>query len=453
MPERLGLERELSDLGVSEHFFGRIFKPATIGFEFDVNYGFLEEVVVNAGKTMPNNDTKVTTHSEASEGFKVKLDGDRMEIGTKVFKVNSSGKAELTKTVSEIGKFAAELYEACKKAAPADIPIPNVAGKPRPFTHPKTDPAGLPIVRLPQKGRFHPQWCMVWASPQATITTKLIHIGALVNAIKRSEGKGAGRALTGDNDKQTWRMGVRSVALYDAHRGVEQLYRQLIGRKPILKLSDGTPVDDKSFTSDLKGFLTLLAMYVRTSELRYDFSGRPGSDYERYAKAYLPINVKAPFSEIFQSLSTKERLMFKELFTGDARHRLFALGKRGATNADGSRKLFPAGPMEGSEGSVYVSQKSGFSGHVPTWDDFVQHTLDSSHKSWGHRLMVPSHTSSPKMLGESSKIIPMSITKPFVALELRRIGFKEVFARDWPGLMSQVFDMNNAIEPFSSFGI
>jgi hypothetical protein len=71
--------------------------------------------------------------------------------------------------------------------------------------------------------KFDPTNCTVWAAPQVTLTIRLSKIGALVSAIKDTEGKGPGIARTADNDAKIWRMGLRSEALYDVgmqhHRG------------------------------------------------------------------------------------------------------------------------------------------------------------------------------------------------------------------------------------------
>jgi hypothetical protein len=78
---------------------------------------------------------------------------------------------------------------------------------------------------------------------------------------------------------------------------------------------------------------------------------------------------------------------------------------------------------------VYERQKAEF-GSVPTWDDLVEHSLNSTHRGWGDRLMVP-----------LSKPIEVNKTTPRVALELRRIGFNAVFDSRWEGLMRRVFKM------------
>lgn len=378
MPERQRLERELADLGLREYQIGPAVAPPTIGFEFDVHFGLIEEVVTHAGKTMPADGDRFTDHDDSSDGFHVKRDGTRLEIATKPFTVDVSGKAELNQTITKILKFGRELRQGCERAPQTDIPVPSVTGKPRPFTHPRTLESGLPIVRLQFKKRFHSTNCSVWASPQATITIPLSKVRVLVNEIRKSEGKGPGVALTGGKGH---RMGLRSEALYRALKEVNRARKEIVSRRTKLVLSDGTEVNARTFSEDLRGFLILLANYLWTSELTYDFNDRHKNfDYEPFAKAYLPVNVKAPFSEIFKKLLTPtDQLLFKEIFAvGSARQRLFRLVKRSATTADGTKKLFPPGPKENGLDSVYERQRAEF-GSVPTWDDLVDHTLDPTH--------------------------------------------------------------------------
>lgn len=432
MWERQRFDRELADLGLREYQVGPLATPPTIGFEFDVHFGLIREVVTDAHKAMPADGDRITDHTDAADGFRVKRDGPRLEIATKPFTVDSAGKADLDTTIAKILKFGSELRDGCKGASTAAIVVAGVSGRPRPFTHARTIISALPIVRLPFEKKFHPKNCSVWASPQATITIPLSKVAALVAEIKKSEGKGAGVALTG-SAKQ--RMGLRSEALYKALNAVQKTRREIVSKRPRLVLSNGTEVDATSFSEDLSGFLILLVSYLWSGELRYDFAGPKPGDYEPFAKAYLPVNVKAPFSEIFKKLLTPaDQFLFKEVFAvGSARERLFRLAKPGATKADGTKKLFPPGRKEGGLDSVYERQKAKF-GSVPTWDDLVEHTLDPTHKGWGDQLLVP-----------LSKIIGIDRTKPRVALELRRIGFNAVFAHQWKGLMDQIFTMTKML--------
>jgi hypothetical protein len=287
----------------------------------------------------------------------------------------------------------------------------------------------MPIVKLPLKKKFDAA-CGVWASPQATVTLPLAKVSALVSAIKRSEGTGVGVALTGSRNQ---RMGVRSEAIYRAQAAVVALRKQLIQSKLKVRALKDKPLDAASFSDALTGFLILLASYLITSELPYRFvkSGDKPYDYEQFAKAYLPLNVKTPFPQVFSFLlSTQEQNIFRELFAdGTARTRLFALAKPGATAADGSRKLFPTGPKVSGMDSVHTHQdlEPAFRGSALTWDDLIDHTLDHTHKGLGSRLLV-----------RLSNPITIDKTNPRVALEMRRIGFASVFDNQWPGLVRSI---------------
>jgi hypothetical protein len=441
MLERLSFERELDELGAREFQVAPPGNDPTIGFEFDVHFGLIKTVIEDAGMTMPADGAQITDHTEASDGFRVKREGagpalSRIEIATKPLRAVAAGKADLDQTIANVLKFARELSQGCQKAKQKSLVVENdsggnVSGKPKPFIHPKTTPSGLPLGRLPFKNRFDPSNCTVWAAPQATLTVPLAKIGALITEIQKTEGQRAGVALTGP---KTARMGLRSEALYRAKAAVERTRREVLALSPKLKLSDGTEVNDTTFSASVTGFLMLLASYLWTSELAYDFARQ---DYEPFGKAYLPINVKAPFHEICAKLLTPgERRLFHEIFAnGAARERLFRLARPGATGADGTRKLLPPGPKELGLDSVHERQKDEF-GSVPTWGDLVAHTLDPTHKGWGSRLIVP-----------LSKKIPVDRTKPGVALELRRIGFNAVFASDWAALMRRVAALSARLNP------
>lgn len=418
MHERIRFERELADLDAREFDHPLPLPPATIGFEFDVHYGLIDEVVADAGKTMPANNALITTHNDADDKFRVKRDGPRLEIATKPFTLDATGKDEIKKAKTKIAEFAAELKAKCGDAPEKSIAVSGVTGKPRPFTYPKTVIADLPLVKLPFGGKF-PTDCAVWASPQATVTVPLYKVRALITAIQATEGKGPGIALSGGSGT---RMGVRSTAAYKARDAVDRIW-------PKLKK------DNPGITEDLRGFLILLAMYLWTSELRYKWPvgdvARKGDDYEPFAKAYLPLNVKAPFPVLFKELLTDtEKDVFRANFgEGDARKAMFRLAKSNAELADGDRFLFPPGPKELGKDSVHERQKVRFT-TVPTWNDLLAHTLDKTHNGWGERLMVP-----------ISKIIPFSVTTPRVAIELRRIGWASVFAKDWPGMIDRIVKM------------
>jgi hypothetical protein len=438
MQERIGFEREISTLlgegrrGPVRQYdiSAQVSHPQTIGFEFDVHYGFVEEVITNAGRPSPADGDVVTTHTWGTDFFKVKRDGPRLEIATKPFTTDKPGGAEIEKCLTNIGKFVEALKKGCANAKEKSITVAGVTGKPHPFPLPFALDPLLPIVKLPLGGKFDRD-CRVWASPQATITLPIWKVSSLVTEIRNSQGKGVGVALTGNNDQ---RMGVRSEAIYRAQAAVVAVKKKLIKDNLLVKALGNKPLDDKTFSDRLSGFLILLASYLITSELPYRFEDTAPKrlrDYEPFAKAYLPLNVKAPFPDIFaELLFPEDQFIFREVFAdGAARKRLFSLARPGAGLADGSRKLFPTGPKELGNDSVHVRQALEF-GSAPTWDDLVEHTLDQSHKTWGSRLLVP-----------ISHQIPLDKTRPRFAVEMRRIGWTSVFSSQWPGLVARVLKL------------
>jgi hypothetical protein len=374
-------------------------KP-TVGFEFDVHYGPIPALPARNGDVLG-------TQVQVTDGFEVKLDTTRLEINLRPFETTDAGEAELTATADRVAAFAKGLQDGCRTATPVNLP--GFTGA-RPFTHPEVT---VPIGKLPIGGRFTN--CSVWAAPQTTLTIPLAKVAALVEQIKASEGDGPGVALSGGPGD---RMGVRSEALYRALREVKRARRAA------------------TFSDALEGFLILFASYLWTSELPYRFPAEGAlvdgkvHDYEPFGKAFLPINVKTPFPQVFGTLlDDADKKVFRDRFAvGAARVNLFRLARpAGATLADGSRAFLPPGRIELGLNSVHERQKAAFPsaagspvGVVPTWNDLVEHTLDATHRDWGDRLWVP-----------LSKQVDVSKTRPRVLLELRRIGFAAVERARW----------------------
>lgn len=402
-------------------------KPRTIGFEFDVHYGLINDIVTSAGLPMPANNTTLTTHTHATDGFIIKLDGPRFEVSSKPFSVDVIGFTELGTTIKNIKIVGQELQNGCKKAKPTNVA--GFTGKARIFNYTKIKSSlgALPITKLPLSSKFS-DYCSVWASPQATMAIPLSKVPLLVDQIRLSIGKESGKALTGGSGT---RMGLQSLALYKAKYNVDILRKGMISKRVKDKLSNGKAIDSTIFSENFRGFLILLTSYLWTSELPYQFTGSKPRDYEPFAKAYLPINVKAPFPEIFdQVLNVDEQMLFKEYFAnGTARLTLFKLAKKKAVMADGNNKLFPKGRLELGKDSVHERQLWEFSS-VPTWNDLIDHTLNASHNGWGNRLLVP-----------ISKSIGISKTFPNVALELRRVGFEAMYDYKWKSFMEHVFNL------------
>jgi len=370
-------------------------------FELDVHYGFRDVVNQKLGQIVPFGE-KLTKHKKKIDFFNVKRDLDRLEIGTERFVLDSQGLKNIEQVKKNISMFAALLGKGCKSAVERkDIKIADVAGHPRLFPLPnaRSETSGLLIHKLHMNRKFPSRdECAVWASPQAHITIPLAKVGQLIDEIRKSIGKPPGKALTAGRGL---RMGLRSDHLYRAKKGVETLRKAMLTWNH--KLSNGVLVDSSSFSDQLSGFLMLQASYLWVIKLWQR------ADYETFGKGHLPINVKTPFPEIFsQILTPTEQLIYTELFAAPAiRYRMFGLVENNPTLAHGSQRLFPP--------HVFMS---------PSWDDLLDWTLGLASPFGG--------------LPGGGKVWPASETSPLVALELRRIGFRPLFARHWSTLINTI---------------
>jgi hypothetical protein len=460
MPERHALERELADLGLREYWGPRLpavwpAPPATIGFEFDLNYGLnqgvFDELVrrghLPAGTAFPPDHAQLTDHKKLdvggsfADGFKTQRDNLRLEINGTPIKVDDD--ATFTAFVREVKKFANELLAASKPKRPdTSITVPDIRGHPIWFEHPRTLIPRFPLV-IAAKGsrrrntlRF-PAEKDLWAAPQATVTLPLARVGKLILAIDKTakdpDTRGVpGRALTGAGSDQ--RLGVRSDLAVKAHWRVDQDRRQRLRANTVL--SDGSRLTDADFSPALTGFVTLLVMYMLTG-VEVD----PRDKDEEFAKGSLPLNVKTPLWQVFASaLSAKERLVFKDLY-GDAAKRanIFKLAKPGATAAAGATRLFP---------SRTHWDLDRFFHSPPTWDMLIDLTVAGTplRVDKPNTVVKAGHAPGDEILfAPLSSKIDFSVTNPRIAIELRRIGFEPVGWRRWEGLMERVRDLTRQL--------
>jgi hypothetical protein len=439
MWERRSFERELDELGVRE--FEQSFNPEPVGFVLHTNYGQLRAVVEAGGKRWQPIPIMATRHRDQTHGFTVDGEVTRQILRFRILPLPfEAGSADLEKTIRNVLAFAKQLQEGCAKAREQKIVIRNnagavVRGRPRPFEIRNLTDG--PVARLPFSNAvkldpkdgdaFGPD-CSVWAQPVATITVPLKGVGKLIDLIEASEklslqapaGKGWGLPLSGKRARR----GRRSDAIYYARDEVRNARKKLLARK--LVLSDRkTKVDAATFSEDLSGFLMLIASYLWSNKMK------DAGDYEMLPESYLPIAVHAPFSEIFRSLKPAEQAIFRELFAvGDARLRLFEMAQSEASRADGARKLLPPGP----KGLIHTQQQTMF-GAPPTWDDLVDHTIDSRHRNWGDRPLVA--------ISYTHERYKFSKTQPWVALALERIP--TVDATHWGTMMRTVAQLRKNV--------
>ena len=407
--------------------------PATIGFEFDCNIGVDRDVFaariadMSAGATMPKEHDKVTDHRDDDgagklvDGFEVKVDGTRIEIATLPIKVDDDPTFDAV--LKNVLAFAGELAAARARANPdTAISVAGVAGHPVRFTHPRTVVSRLPLVIAKRGSVGAMKWHAdkgVWAAPQATITILLEHVGELIDAIDKSAGESLGKALTGSPSA---RLGVRSDIVVTAKRRVLADRRRRIGTV----LSDRTKVTAADYSNRLTGLLMLMTSYLLCGEII------DRRDYEQFAKGYLPINVKAPFRDLFQdALTPRERQVFTELYFSD-RANFFGLARDGATTGDESKVLFPP------NSHAHTDQ---FHNTALTWGMLLDHTVNDVplKVTKVNRVRKKKHAVGDEVLwAPLSTIIPFSATTPRVALELRRIGFAAHPAGTWEALMKTI---------------
>jgi len=98
-----------------EQFFGdfiRRLRQPTVGFEFDVHYGLMRQLLP-VGVVMSANGATLSDHTWAADGFLVKRDGARLEINTRPFETTAADKTELRETIARIRTFADELAKRC----------------------------------------------------------------------------------------------------------------------------------------------------------------------------------------------------------------------------------------------------------------------------------------------------------------------------------------------------
>jgi len=395
-------------------------------FEFDVHYGFRGVINQLIGQTVPSD--RLTKHDKRHDFFNVKLDWDRLEIGTERFDLDSQGLKNIEQVKKNIVVFADLLEKGCKSATERrNIKISGVVGRPRLFPLPnaRTSTSSLLVHKLHINRKFpsSKDECGVWASPQAHITIPLAKVGQLIHEIKKSIGRAPGKALTGGG--RDLRMGVRSDHLFKAKEGVELLRKAMLTWNH--KLSNGVLVNSSTFSDQLSGFLMLQASYFWVSKLwkpvDCDKILKPkNADCETFGKGHLPINVKTPFPQIFSTILTPtEQLIYKELFADcSIRHRMFGLVENSPTLAHGSQKLFPP-PVS-----------SPF-----TWDDLLDWTLGlRCHPETGHPISG---------LPGGGKEWSVSETFPLVALELRRVGFRPMDTKYWGTFIDTIVDLTKRL--------
>lgn len=303
--ERNLLNRELESLQVYERNW-EVSSPSKslskIGFEFDINYGATLKDPPPPDVDYSADSMSISTHTRKNDGFRLKGDGNRIEIATKPFDISSTGKAEMQKVLGEVLKLTQEMDTLCKAATfhPAtgglEYKTKTVGRKKKPVGRPiaiapsyltknkKCDYSGsmYSIASIfPIEGHYtyyRQSIFVVGASLQATMTIPLAKINDLINHIKKTESYPKTKFPLSGSSK--YRLGLRSDALYIAQKNILKSRKYHLDKAT--KLSDGTVTTTKNYTDTLTGLLILMASYMVTSILK---EGK--DDYEAFAKAYL----------------------------------------------------------------------------------------------------------------------------------------------------------------------
>jgi hypothetical protein len=458
------LELDFEHLGILDYQVGAGSGSPTLGFEFDLNFGFEIGVATakglspSSGWSWPSEGLRATDHEwknslgDWKDAIHITLDAVRMEIATAPIQIDDD--SEFDRVVEQVVRFGNELV-AAPKTRETSVTVGTFKGHPTTFAHsrtvvnkPERDAHGIvkfpgdsehaaymlssvPLVIHRVSGTY-PTATQLWASPQATITLPLSEFGSLVWQIHKTKGSAPGVAFTGrDGD----RLGLRDDLAWLA------LTRALADRKKKLgkELSDGTTVTSADFTRSITCLVTILVMYMLTSVKK----DRRDQAREEFVKGSLPLNVKTPLWQIHKfALTDRERFVFKELYGASAERRnLYALAKPGATGADGSNTLFP----DYTHGDVLR-----FLTAVPTWKSLVEAVVDEKPVivEIENRLPKKKHKKGDEILIAplSSKIV-WERTKPRIAVEMRRMGFAPVPFEKWPGLMKRLRELARKVNP------
>ena len=426
----------------------------TLGFEFDLNYGFEDKVVdakglsPPAGHGWPREGLKATDHegrsgSSLKDGFVVTMDAVRLEISTVPFVISND--AEFKSISDAVKNFGQELIDA-PKTFESGLVVPDVSGHPTTFTHPRTvvnkpellvhgdiafpgdrDHATYKLASVPlvihRLNKRYPTKTDLWAAPQATLTLPLSQFGKLVWLIHVTKGGLPGEALTGrDSD----RLGLRDDLAWIALKRAVAERKKKVGTS----LSDGSKLTEADFTC-VTPVLTILLMYMLTSIILDPVDAKK----EAFAKGSLPLNIKTPLWQIHKfALSDREKLVLHELYTDTGKRRnLFTLAS-GKMHEQGRTKLFPA--------HTHVDVERFLD--VPTWQGLVDALVKEKpvKVTKDNRIEKKGHLKGNEILiAPLSSKIDWSKTQPNIAVEMRRIGFAPVVFAKWPGLMKRIREL------------
>ncbi len=404
-------------------------KKNKIGFEFDM----LISITTDLCNPTPTSLNKklISNHKDSTDGFTLKVDGNKIEVSTKPFELTEAGKKELERTFSNINQWLNDLKTVfkdplhkkkikgragCLKGEGIFIETKDT-GKKLNLTDEfiNTNHFILPLKSaIANKSDYFVETTKIKGVPQATMGIPLASVSKLINIIRKTEGQRVGIGLTASS---THRLGLRSDALYKAQNRVNNA-RAFFLKKGVF---NGLKITNSNFSDTLAGFLILLTQYFWTSVLPAD-----PRDKEIFSKAYVPLHSKNRFRELFHCLlNNEERELFIKVFwENDSWKNLFSLtgkipGRKGGYSniADTPNlRLFPS--------KVRITK--------PTWREFTASIVDNSfsiEKTTGNSTLVTGPTKA------------IDLTSQGVILELRRMGFGVLPSDSWLAMANKLFSI------------
>jgi hypothetical protein len=405
-----------------------------IGFEFDMLLSITSDI--KKSRTLAEN-TIVSEHTQASDHFELKIDGNKIEVSTKPFELSASGLTELKEGFENITKWLADLnesFDTYKKEIDHPICAGCLAGK---GYYISTKDAGKKLkikdafitaeehfifplkTAVSNRNDYYSKSLTIKGVPQATLGIPLSQVNALVNKIRETENERVGVGLSRSGSKV--RLGLRSDALFNAQERVT-VARQFFLRSGEL---NALKITHANFSDALTGFLILVVQYLWTSVLPID-----DADPEGYSKAYIPLHSKTRFRDMYHCLLSKEEqeLFLKIFWEGNNWKNLFSLTKKIRSRPGGyvtiedtpDIRLFP---------STMVDTE-------PTWKEFITSIVENN-------FDVEKASGDSTLVSNPAKAILLKNNG--VVLELRRMAYGTSSSDKWLDMATRLFSMADAL--------
>ena len=407
-------------------------KKNAIGFEFDMLLNITQDL--KKTKTILDK-TLISTHTEATDGFVLKIDGNKIEVSTKPFELSPAGLTDLKNTFTQIENWISEVKKSLRTqkktvSITKDPSCPSCISGNGIYLETATSGNILKIAPafitpnhfiFPLKtaisiiDNYYTSTTDIRGVPQATMGVPLASINKLVDIIRSKQGGSVGEGLTGSSGR---RLGLRSDALFNAQ------FRVNIARKFFLTQGSfgSLKITRDNFTDTLTGFMILMVEYFWTSVLPLD----PRDRKETFSKAYVPLHSKIRFREMFHCLlNDAERELFVKVFWENNNWKnLYSLtkkinGKKGGytdITTTPSIRLFPT--------RIAVTK--------PTWHEFVTSIVENN-------FNTEQPTGNNTLVTGPTKAIPLTAEGAIV--EFRRMGFGTISSTGWRNMALRLFSI------------